>query len=52
MNSGNARYAGKDVKFGDATKAIFWYKPSGADKYRVIYGDLNVKDANEADLPK
>ena len=48
----NWRYAGNGVKLGTADKAIFWYKPNGADKYRVIYGDLNVKDVNEADLPK
>jgi outer membrane lipoprotein-sorting protein len=48
----NWRYAGNGVKLGTADKPIFWYKPNGADKYRVIFGDLNVKDVNEADLPK
>jgi outer membrane lipoprotein-sorting protein len=45
-------YAGKGVKLGDAEKAIFWYQPEGVEKYRVIYGDLSVKDVALEDLPK
>ncbi|MHC4537974.1 MAG: anti-sigma factor family protein [Planctomycetota bacterium] len=45
-------YAGKGVKLGDAEKAIFWYLPEGAEKYRVIYGDLSVKDVAPENLPK
>jgi hypothetical protein len=45
-------YAGKGVKLGDAGKAIFWYRPEGAEAYRVIYGDLSVKDVSEENLPK
>jgi hypothetical protein len=45
-------YTGKDVKFGDADKAIFWYRPQGSDTYRVIYGDLSVKDVAKENLPK
>jgi len=48
----NWRYAGENVKFGDADTAIFWYRPEGAETYRVIYGDLSVKDVAEGDLPK
>jgi outer membrane lipoprotein-sorting protein len=48
----NWRYMGENVKYGDAAKAIFWYKPKGSQTWRVIYGDLSVKDVNEADLPK
>ena len=48
----NWRYAGNGVKLGTADKAIFWYIPKGSNNYRVIYGDLSVKDVNEADLPK
>ena len=44
----NARYAGKEIKYGDATSAVFWYKPAGASTYRVIYGDLSVKEQNAA----
>jgi outer membrane lipoprotein-sorting protein len=48
----NWRYAGNGVKLGTQDKAIFWYRPAGSEKYRVIYGDLSVKDVNEADLSK
>jgi len=45
-------YAGSGVKLGDASKAIFWYQPKGSQTYRVIYGDLSVKDVAPNDLPK
>jgi hypothetical protein len=45
-------YAGGGVKLGDAGKAIFWYRPKGAETYRVIYGDLSVKDVAPENLPK
>jgi len=48
----NWRYTGKDVKFGDANTAIFWYRPEGSETYRVIYGDLSVKDVAAENLPK
>ena len=49
---GQWHYAGSGVKLGDSSKAIFWYKPKDSQNWRVIYGNLNVKDVNEADLPK
>ena len=49
---GQWHYAGNGVELGDATKAIFWYQPKDSQTWRVIYGDLSVKDVNEADLPK
>ena len=45
-------YAGKGVKFGDADTAIFWYRPEGSETYRVIYGDLSVKDVAPQNLPQ
>lgn len=48
----NWNYAGENVKFGDAQTPIFWYQPAGSETYRVIYGDLSVKDIAQADLPK
>jgi outer membrane lipoprotein-sorting protein len=48
----NWRYTGEDVKFGDANSAIFWYRPKGSETYRVIYGDLSVKDVEHENLPK
>jgi outer membrane lipoprotein-sorting protein len=44
-------YAGENVKFGDALTPIFWYQPEGSQTFRVIYGDLNVKDIAPEDLP-
>ena len=46
----NWRYAGENVKFGEAGTAIFWYRPEGSQTYRVIYGDLNVKDVAQEDI--
>ncbi len=48
----NWRYAGENVKFGDAQTAIFWYRPQGSDIYRVIYGDLSVRDVAPENLPQ
>ncbi|UCD53196.1 MAG: hypothetical protein JSW27_11240 [Phycisphaerales bacterium] len=45
-------YAGKDVTFGDAETPIFWYRPEGAETYRIIYGDLSIVDVARGDLPK
>ena len=50
-NEGQWHYAGSGVQLGDATKAIFWYKPKDSQTWRVIYGNLSVKDVNEEDLP-
>jgi len=49
---GKWNYAGAGVKLGDANTAIFWYQPQGSATYRVISGDLSVKDVAEENLPK
>ncbi len=49
---GEWHYAGNGVKLGDAETAIFWYQPEGAETYRVIYGDLSVKDISAENLPE
>jgi hypothetical protein len=41
----DAHYAGKDVTLGAADTLIFWYRPKNSKKYRVIYADLTVRDA-------
>jgi len=46
------QYTGKDVKFGDAQTPIFWYRPEGSETYRVIYGDLTIKEMTPENLPK
>ncbi len=52
MGLKDQHYAGSGVKVGEADKAVFWYLPDGADTYRVIYGDLSVKDVAPDNLPK
>ena len=44
----DAHYAGKGVKVGAADTPIFWYRPKDAKKYRVIYADLSVREADTA----
>ncbi len=34
------------MSLGSADKPIFWYRPKDAKKYRVIYGDLSVREAD------
>ena len=43
-------YRGKGIKVGNAKEAIFW-TPAGNGKYRVIYGDLSVRQADKKELP-
>jgi len=47
-----SKYVGAGVTLGDKDTVIFWHKPKGSDKYKVIYGDLNIKDVSPEDLPK
>ncbi len=44
-------YVGNGVKLGDAELPVCWYRPVGSETYRVIYGDLSVKDVALEDLP-
>lgn len=45
------RYLGKGVALGDAERIVCWYKLTGAATYRVVYGDLTVRDMAAEDLP-
>jgi outer membrane lipoprotein-sorting protein len=45
----DSHYAGKDVKLDTPDRPVFWYKPTGAGKYRVIYADLSVKEVTPDD---
>jgi outer membrane lipoprotein-sorting protein len=40
----DSHYTGKDVKLGTPNRAIFWYKPTSAERYRVVYADLSIKE--------
>ncbi len=42
----DSHYAGKGVSLGAADTPIFWYRPKDSEKYRVIYADLSVCDAD------
>ncbi len=48
----DSHYAGGGVKLGTPGRPIFWYKPTGADKYRVIYADLSVKETAADEVKK
>jgi Ca2+-binding RTX toxin-like protein len=44
-------YAGNDVTFGAAETPIFWYRPEGAETYRVIYGDMTIDEVPANEVP-
>jgi len=46
------QYSGNGIKLGDAETPIFWYLPIGSETFRVIYGDLSVKDIAQENLPE
>ncbi len=46
------QYVGEDVKFGDANTPVCWWKPKGSQTYRVVYGDLSIRDVEPDDLPE
>ncbi len=48
---GSFRYLGKGVKLGDKDRIVCWYKLKDAVTYRVVYGDLSIKDVPAEDLP-
>jgi len=46
------QYVGEDVKLGDANTPVCWWKPPGSKTYRVVYGDLSIRDVEPNDLPE
>ena len=51
--AGEWHYAGKGVKLGEVGKPIAWWKTAwDAPTYRVLYGDLTIRDLKPEDLPK
>jgi hypothetical protein len=48
---GTWRYCGQGTRLGDAKAAICWWQPPGAQNYRVMYGDLQLKDVTKKNLP-
>ncbi|MBN1343799.1 MAG: hypothetical protein JXQ73_14040 [Phycisphaerae bacterium] len=51
MARGSWHYAGDGVRLGESGTRVCWWRSGGADSYRVVYGDLTVKDAKAEDLP-
>jgi prepilin-type processing-associated H-X9-DG protein len=45
------RYVARGVKLGEAGKPVCWWRPKGSDTYRVLFGDLSVRDMTHAALP-
>ena len=41
----DSHYVGDGVSSGTPDRPIFWYKPTGAGKFRVILADLSVREA-------
>ncbi len=48
---GTFGYVG-NAHLNDADKIVFWYLPKNAEKYRVVYADLTIRDVPEEKLPK
>jgi hypothetical protein len=48
----DALYTGKGVQLGQADRPVFRYRPHGSRTYRVIYGDLTVKNIEPFQIPK
>jgi len=46
------QWRGEGVRLGDGTTAIMWWQYPDAPTYRVIYGDLTIKDLGPQELPQ
>jgi outer membrane lipoprotein-sorting protein len=45
-------YAGKDVRFGEKDRIVFWYRLNPKlPTYRAVFGDLHVADVAPGQLP-
>jgi len=51
IDEGSWKYLGKGVKLGDKSQIVCWYRPKGSRTYRVVYGDLSIRDVAPEDLP-
>lgn len=45
-------YAGKGVTTADGDAPVFWYRPTGSDTYRVMYGDFEIEECLPDDVPE
>jgi hypothetical protein len=49
--TGSWQYLGKGVRRGEKDRIVCWYRPKLSRNYRVVFGDLSVKDVAPQDLP-
>ena len=49
--NGTWRYAGGGVRLGDRATPVCWWRPEGSDAFRVVYGDLQIKEATTEPVP-
>ena len=45
-------YVGGGVELGEADMPICWWKPAGSQTYRVVFGDLSVRDLDKAEVDR
>jgi outer membrane lipoprotein-sorting protein len=48
----DSHYVGAGVKLGTPDRPIFWYRPTDAANYRIIYADLTVKELPADEVKK
>lgn len=51
-SANDSHYVGGGVKLGTPDRVLLWYKPTGVEKYRVIYADLSVKEMTPDEVKK
>jgi len=52
MEISDFHYAGEGVKLGDSDTPVIWWLPKDSETYRVIYGDLSVRDVAPENLSR
>ena len=51
IEKGSWKYLGGGVKLGDKSQIVCWYKLGNSKMYRVVFGDLSIKDLSPSELP-
>jgi hypothetical protein len=50
--NGSWQYVGQDVRAGDGTSAVCWWRPPASPTFRAVYGDLRIRDVPAELLPQ
>jgi hypothetical protein len=50
--NGSWRYEGGGVRLGDGGRPVCWWRPTESAVFRVVYGDLTVRDVSPEQLEK